>query len=274
MQHQARLAEFSALVAEEQFDLARASLLVAAARYPGWEPSAELAKLDGLAKGAASLVRAGDEPIAQLNALSQYLFDEIGLRGNQDEYYDPRNSYLHLVLQRRLGIPITLSLIYIETGRRLGVPLVGIGMPGHFLVRHRDVPDLFVDCFHKGILLSMEECETRFRQVVGEGADWSPAWLAPLPNRDFLARMLRNLKGIYLQRNAYAEAIETLDFLVALLPGSPDERRDRGLAHYRAGQYAAAKADLEAYLAAVPAGPDATRVRGLIEQATQRLQSV
>ena len=142
---------------EEEIELDWAALVLAVTEYPELDIAQETAALDSLAAGVAR--RLGDlrDPLFCVNTLSEYLFDELGFRGNQDEYYDPRNSYLNEVLIRRLGIPITLALVYIETGRRLGVPLLGVGMPGHFMVRHRDVEDLFVDPFHGGILLTEEE---------------------------------------------------------------------------------------------------------------------
>ena len=142
---------------DEDIDLARAALLIAASEYPTLSIERELFHIDAIAEGVASRMD-DDTPLYQLNTLSEYLFDELKFAGNHTNYHDPRNSFLNDVMERRLGIPITLSLLYIEVGKRLGVPLVGIGMPGHFIVRHRDEPDVFVDPFHGGILLSEDEC--------------------------------------------------------------------------------------------------------------------
>ena len=159
-------------------DLARAALLFALVEYPDLDIDHELSLLDSLAAGAA--LRLGDnrETIFAINTLSEYLFDEVGLQGNTDEYYDPRNSYLNQVLKRQLGIPITLSLVYLEVGKRLGIPLVGIGMPGHFLLRHRDETELFVDPFNRGILLSEEECAQRLTEITQSRMDWDPNYCA------------------------------------------------------------------------------------------------
>ena len=221
--------QFTRLVAvpDAEIDLGRAALQIAATRYPALDVDSCLRRLDGLASGARELIGDAQDPLHCSNALSQFLFDEAGFRGNTDDYYDPRNSYLSDVLDRRPGIPITLSLLYIEVGRRLEIPLVGIGMPGHFLVRHRDVADLFVDPFHSGMLLSEAECAQRVEDVTGGRLQWHPAHLAPVDNRSFLARMLRNLKVIYLQRLEHQEALSVLDLLVALLPDDADEQRDR-----------------------------------------------
>jgi regulator of sirC expression with transglutaminase-like and TPR domain len=233
---------------EEEVDLARAALLTSAVANPELDPDRHLAALDSLAAAASRRLGDSREPLACVNTISQYLFDEVGFRGNQEDYYDPRNSYLDQVLQRRLGIPITLSLVYIEVGRRLGVPLAAIGMPGHLLVRHRDSTDLFIDPFYGGILLSQEECAQRLVEVTGAALPWDPAYLTPIGPREFIARMLRNLKGIFLQRGEYQLALPFLDRLVAVQPEADHERRDRGMVRFQLGRYREALEDLQNYL--------------------------
>ena len=264
----ARGEEFARLVGvpEDEIDLARAALVIATANYPQLDVDRQLGLLDALAAGGRPLLGGERDPLFCANTLSQYLFDELGFRGNQEDYYDPRNSFLNEVLSRRLGIPITLSLLYIEVGKRLDVPLVGVGMPGHFLVRHREVADLFVDPFSGGILLSVEECAERLRQAAGRPVPWDPAHLAPLGHRDFIARMLRNLKAIYVQPEDYHRALDIVDLLVTLLPGSPEERRDRGLIHYLLGHYPEALVDLKDYVASAPANPDLKAVQALVSR--------
>ncbi len=185
---------------EEEIDLDQTALILASTEYPELDITQETAVLDSLAAGAAR--RLGDlrDPLSSVNTLSEYLFDEVGFRGNQNTYYDPRNSYLNEVLARRLGIPITLSLIYIETGRRLNIPLLGVGMPGHFVVRHRDLEDLLVDPFHGGILLTEKECADRVNQATQNEIVWNQRYLSPISNRDFITRMVRNLKSAYFNR--------------------------------------------------------------------------
>ena len=187
--------------------------------------------MDSLAAGAHH--RFGDERDALycINSLSEYLFDEVGFRGDEDDYYDPRNSFLNEVLNRRIGIPITLSLVCIEVGKRLDIPLVGVGMPGHFLLRHQDEEELSIDPFHRGVLLSEQECAQRMREVTQAEIAWDSRLLAPINNRDFIARTLRNLTGIYWQRQDFRRALMMMDRLVALYPEAARERRDRGLAH-------------------------------------------
>ena len=129
----------------DEMDLATTALLIAATEYPQLDIAHELDVLDSLAAGASHRLGQQRDPIFSINTLSEYLFDEVGFRGSDDDYYDPRNSFLNEVLSRRIGIPISLSLVYLEMGKRLGIPLVGVGMPGHFLLRHRDEEDLFID---------------------------------------------------------------------------------------------------------------------------------
>ena len=249
---------------EEEISLDRGALVLAATAYPELDVDRELASLDSLAAGASSLIGDERDPLFCANALSQYLFDELGFRGNQDEYYDPRNSYLNEVLNRRLGIPITLSLVYIETGRRLGVPLQGIGMPGHLVVGHRDVEDLFVDPFNGGILLTEQECAERVRQVTWGEVAWDRGYLAPIGNKDFIARMVRNLKGAHLDRQDHARALRMIDWLLVAQPEAAEERRDRGIVNYRLGNHSEALDDLRVYLASESPIDDTEAVLGLI----------
>ena len=249
---------------EEDIDLDRAALVLAATEYPELDIDQEIATLDSLAAGAARRLGDTRDPLSCVNALSDFLFDEVGFRGNEEEYYDPRNSYLNEVLERRLGIPITLSLVYIETGRRLGVPLLGVGMPGHFMVGHRDVDDLFVDPFRGGILLTEQECADRLRQVTQAEIAWDRRYLAPIGNREFIARMVRNLKGAYLGRQDHTRALRMIDWLLAAHPEATQERRDRGVVSYQLGNYSEALDDLRAYLASPSPIGDGEVVRDLI----------
>ncbi len=205
-------------VPDPDLSLERAALLVARSEYPSMDVDAYLGKLDALAAPLIEL-REEEDALYRCNRLSQHLFDDLEFRGNASEYYDPRNSYLNEVIDRRLGIPITLSLIYIEVGARLGIPLEGIGMPGHFLVRHREVADLYIDPFHGGILLSADECERRLRSVTGYGGPWEATYLQPVSNREFLTRMLRNLYSIYTDDGDIERANRIRDYAGVLIEG-------------------------------------------------------
>ncbi len=257
-------------VPDEEIDLARAALLIAATEYPGLSIERELFRIDQIAEGIAARLD-DDTPLYQLNTLSEYLFDELKFAGNHTNYHDPRNSFLNDVIERRVGIPITLSLLYIEVGKRLGVPLLGIGMPGHFIVRHRDESDVFVDPFHGGILLSEDECAERVKQVTQGTLTWDRSYLEPVRSREFIARMLRNLKVVYLQRRNYERVLATIDRVIALLPQDAVEFRDRGVVNYRLGNYADALEDLHVYVTSGEAVSDEVTVQRLMDQIRDRL---
>ncbi len=259
--------QFDSLVGapDEDIDLARAALLIAATEYPSLNIERELFRIDAIADGAAPRMD-DDSPLYQLNTLSEYLFDELKFSGNHTNYHDPRNSFLNDVIERRLGIPITLSLLYIEVGKRLGVPLLGIGMPAHFMVRHSRECDVFVDPFHGGILLSVDECAERLKQVTQGELAWNREYLAPVSSRSFIARMLRNLKVVYLQRRNYERVLDTINRVIALQPEASVEFRDRGVVNYRLGNYTDALEDLGIYVESGGVVPDGLTVMRLMEQ--------
>ena len=250
---------------DDEIDLARAGFLVAAMEYPGLDLDHQFGLLDSLSAGVSGRLDASRDPLFCVNTLSEYLFDEVGFQGNLDDYYDPRNSFLNEVLRRRLGIPITLSLVCIEVGKRLDIPLLGVSMPGHFLLKHQQEEDLFIDPFHKGILLSEEECAQRLQQVTQANIPWDSRYLAPVSNRDFVARILRNLKNIYLQRQDHNRAIMTIDRLIVLQPEATEERRDRGIVRYNLGHQEEALEDLTEYLDSDPDGGDVEEVEELVK---------
>ncbi len=253
-------------VPDREVGLARGALLIAAAEFPDLDVERELGLLDALAAAASARLEGAEDPLRAANALSEYLFDEVGFDGNREDYHDPRNSYLNEVLRRRLGIPITLSLVYVEVGRRLGLSLVGVGMPGHFLVKHQGVGDLYIDPFHGGILLSEDECAQRLREVTGQDIPWDSAYLGPIANRDFLTRILRNLKAAYSRRQEPLRVLTALDLLVALRPDVVEERRDRGLLHYRLERFDDALDDLRHYAALEDATSVIPEVREMITE--------
>ena len=250
---------------DAEIDLGETALLFAAAEYPDLDLAHEAGLFDSLARAASRGSINGDSPLGAANALSRFLFDDLGFSGNQQDYYDPRNSYVNEVLKRRLGIPITLSLVYMEVGRRVGVPMEGVGLPGHFLMRHAEEPGLFVDAFHGGLLLSREECVQRFRDLTHPDEPWSDQYLAPIGKRDMLTRMLRNLKVAHLRRKDNERALFTATMLIRLRPDLAEERRDRGVVQSRLGRYAEAIEDLRGYLDQAPASADAEAVRELVD---------
>jgi regulator of sirC expression with transglutaminase-like and TPR domain len=261
---------FAALAArpDAEIDLVEAALLIAAEEYPDLEVAAHRRALERLGDGARARVgeaaigtRGGLGPRRVVEALNRFLFDECGFRGNREAYYDPRNSFLNDVLTRRTGIPITLSLVYVEVGRRVGLPLFGIGFPGHFLVGC-DAPEgrLLIDPFEHGRLLTEEDCIARLARLHGRSVPFARHYLAPIGPRAFLGRMLGNLKAIYLEREDHARALATVDRILLLYPDCAEERRDRGLLHLKLQAFSLAASDLEAYLAACPGAADRDQV--------------
>ncbi len=246
------------------FDLALGALLIAATDDARIDIEGALSNLDRMAEAARSRIATDATALQQLNAITDLLFGVIGFAGNYDDYYDPGNSYLHQVLERRRGIPVTLSLLCIEVGRRAGVPVLGIGMPGHFLIRHRDEDSFFVDTFNGGVLLSQAECGALLRQATGEAARLEAHHLNPVTPREILARILRNLKATYWDREEFDRCITAIGALMAVLPDRPQEQRDRGVVHLKAGNHRESAADFAAYLEAAPNAGDAETVRNAL----------
>jgi regulator of sirC expression with transglutaminase-like and TPR domain len=192
--------------------------------------------------------------------------ERIGLRvPNEADYGDPRNSFLNEVLARRVGLPITLSVLYMEVGRRAGLELQGVGFPGHFLAKYVSPGgvEVFVDAFHGGEMLSGDECVARYRARTG-GRDLDRRHLAAVAPRQILARMLHNLKRTYLERKDDVRAWWVLDRILLLTPGQLEAMRDRGLACARLGVPGAAERDLESYLARSGSAADAAEVRRVL----------
>lgn len=259
-------ARFEALLAEPVIRLDEAALALAAEEYAGLDVQACLAQLDALAERVKRRVAGEPRAAPLISAVREVLFQEEGFRGNEKDYYDARNSYLNQVLERRLGIPITLSLLFMEVGRRAGLPLAGVGFPGHFLVKLElgHGPELFVDAYNGGELLSADECVARFKHLV-HGREFDPRYLQAVPPRQILSRMLHNLKRIYVEQGDDVRAYWVIDRLLLLNPDAMDEVRDRGLVEARLGLKPAAARDLEAYLAFSPGAADAGDVRSLLD---------
>lgn len=266
--------QFAALVAapDDEIELARAALLIAQEEYAYLEPERYLVRLDDLAAGARERLAGQDEPYALVNRLSEYLFDEEGLQGNQADYYDPANSFLNEVLERRLGIPITLSVIYLEVGWRLGLPLRGVGLPGHFVVKYQaPEEEIVVDPFNRGIILSEAECRRLVAEATGGSISFQRGQLAAVSKRQILARMLANLKLIYLNRRRYERALATVEYLLLVTAKPATELRDRGLIYLALGHLTPALADLEAYLMMAPNAADADTTRHSVDVLRRRL---
>jgi regulator of sirC expression with transglutaminase-like and TPR domain len=232
---------------DEQIDLAEAALAIAATEYPGLDPAPWLEKLDRL----AARVQAGPtfSALANIAAINKVLFEEEEFRGNTKEYDDPRNSYLNDVLERKMGIPITLSLVYTEIARRKGVPLAGVGFPGHFLVKHPGPPaDIIVDPFHRGAVLSTADCSARLRKHFGPKAELKPEYFAGSTKKQILARMLNNLKGVFYRRCNYPKVLTMIELSLATREDVLNNVRDRGMVFFAMRRYSDAVRELKVYL--------------------------
>ncbi len=260
---------------EGELDLAEAALLIAQEEHPELDVAAYLRRLDELAAAVRARLPEAPEPTEIIHSLNIQLFGEEGLAGNESEYYDPRNSFLNEVLDRKRGIPITLSLIYLEVGRRLGLPLAGVGFPGHFLVKYSGADgELVLDPFAGGVTLSREELAQKLRRMYGDANPFLaqiPQLLAPASKKEILLRMLHNLKGIYLQQNDFTRALAAIDRILLVTPDLAMEVRDRGAVHQRLGHLQAALQDFRRYLQMVPNAEDAETVRTLISRMTAQL---
>jgi regulator of sirC expression with transglutaminase-like and TPR domain len=257
---------------DAEIDLARAALGLARIEYPDLSPDPSLRRLEELAAGSGVGVAGGGDPVGHLHRLREYLFAERGFAGNRRDYFDPRNSFLNDVLDRRLGIPITLSLVLIEVGRRVGIVLYGIGLPGHFITGLSMGDDrILLDPFHRGRILTAEGCEAMVARAVGRPVPLTAAHFAPVGKRQFLARMLNNLRAVYWRREAWPKAVAVLDRLLVLAPDAAALRRDRGTALYHMGQHHRAATDLEGYLTRCPAAEDYEQIRGRLRKAREQL---
>ena len=258
---------------EEEIDLAEAALIVAAPEYPGLDIPAYLARFAEMAATLKRRLRRDISPTETLIALNRYLFDELGFSGNAGHYYDPRNSFLNEVLDRRLGIPITLALIHVEIGRRIGLAVHGVAFPGHFLVKCilRDGA-VVLDPYARGASLSLEDLQQRLR-VLRDGAlpstDMVRHMLAAAGKKSILARMLRNLKGIYRERGDLARALAATDRIIGLEPGSAEEYRDRAGLYLDLECFRAALSDFRNYLMLRPRAEDAAVVQRRVVELQQ-----
>jgi regulator of sirC expression with transglutaminase-like and TPR domain len=247
-------------------DLAELALSLARDEYPSLDVEAYLSELDGMAHEARMHLRGG--LAARVKGLCRYLFHDMGFRGNQQDYYDARNSYLNDVLDRRTGIPITLSAVTMAVGQRAGLDVVGVGLPGHFIAKavEGDEEVLF-DPFHGGRRLTPEKCQRLVEQVTGIPFEVNREALRAVPLGAIVLRMLNNLKGVYLRTGDYARAARIIERLRQLSPDDPLQRRDLGATLLQAGQAGQAIDHLQAYLAASPEAGDADTVNQLLAQA-------
>ncbi len=238
-----------------------AALEMASIEFPGLDLDSCLARLDSHAEQIGCQLKGKTSALEFIRATNELLFEVLQFRGNEDEYYDPRNSCLNSVLMRRLGIPITLSVVYIEVARRLNRRVYGVGLPGHFIVAYEDAEARYwIDPFHAGRILSFEDCNALAQQTAGVNLRANPAVLAPVHKRQILVRMLSNLKAIYLRGEAFEKARQVLDLLIHAAPEYAEEYRHRGIVHMKQQNHRAARQDFETYLRLEPDAPEREQV--------------
>ena len=281
-QQRARRA-FEALIAGEDaaIDLAQAAFLIASEEYLDLDIAHYMTRLDALAYRVRSILSLPQDDLFSpllpetdlleaITAINQVLFNEEHFSGNREDYYDPRNSFLNDVLDRHTGIPIALSLLYMEVGKRVGVQIDGIGLPFHFIVGCR-VPGgrVYIDPYEGGKILSEQDCRERVtRMLKGKGSSYAH-WLEPVSPRQLLVRMLNNLKNIYLHSEDYVRALSVCDRIVLLVPHAPLERRDRGIIHLQLKHYGRALLDLATYVEHAPHAEDREEIRKQIRTIRQ-----
>ena len=257
-----------ATLGDDELPLLGTALLIARDEYPDLDAASYSAQVDTYAAALRPQLERDIDLPARLTAINKYLFEEVGYAGNNAQYDDPRNSYMNVVVDRKLGIPISLAVIQIEVTRRLGMPLDGISFPGHFLVR-LPVDDgiLVLDPYNKGRPVSAEELRERASPHLGGHAPDDQQLLqilAPATHRMILMRMLRNLKGLYLERGDWERVARTSDRLLKLSPDTAEALRDRGLAYRELGYAKGAREDLARYLQLLPEADDLDTVRSAL----------
>jgi len=255
------------LAARDPIDLARAALAIAREEYPQLDEERYLRLLDEFAAQVMHGLPSGALPERRVGRLNTVLFHDLGFAGNQADYYDPRNSFFNEVIERRTGIPLSLSLLYMEVGKRCGLSVDGVSFPGHFLCKVMlDDGELIVDAFHKGQLLGLAELKRRFASAAGDAARFELRLLRPARPKEILARMLQNLRSIYLERGDLPRALSAVDRQLLLQPDDPRVLRDRARLCEQLGGPEAAAADLERVLHLQPRASDAAALRARVDR--------
>ena len=255
-------AEFARMIArpEEDLDLGRAALLVAGEEYPDMDVAACLQHLDDFAAAVRQRAPAGATAAELAAQTARYLFEEMGFRGNSADYYHPDNSYFNRVLATRAGIPITLSLLFLEVARRVGLRCSGVGMPGHFLVGLAG-GELYLDPFHAAAPLTAADCRRLAEGLFGPRMAWRDDYLTPCTKYEFLFRLLNNLKVVYERHGPPTKAVGVIQRMLMVNPQAVSLHKDLAEAQYQLRQYRAALQSLETYLRAAPEAPDAPQVQ-------------
>ena len=251
---------------DDRIDLAHGALLIAKAAYPDLNESLYLERLDRMAARVKLGMTADTGSADIIMRLNYILFEEERFRGNRENYYDPDNSFLNRVLDRKMGIPITLSLIYIEVARRLGLDVRGVGLPGHFITAlYHASGKIFIDPFNRGQICTVDECLQIVRTFMGNAVAPDLHWLLPIGRKDILVRMLRNLKLIYARQNNDVMLFKTIHWILTLQPEASAELSERAMLYEAMGSPSRAVKDWERYIANIGDRKSVTKIRARIE---------
>lgn len=258
---------FAALVRseieDEHVDLLRSALTFARIEDPQLDIEHYVRCVDEMAARVAEKIQDPDDPPQVIAALNDVLFREEMFRGNTVDYYSPRNSFLHDVLDRRLGIPITLALVYMEVARRVSFQLFGVGMPGHFLLKHYDVDgqSILIDAFERGSIITEDDCRQKLDSIYSGQMALQPEFLLPVTRRQMLTRMLNNLRSIYLSQRDFRRAVQVVDLILVIYPRSPEDMKQRAVLRYNLNDYRGALSDFEEYVKMSPDASDAEEIK-------------
>jgi regulator of sirC expression with transglutaminase-like and TPR domain len=256
---------------DDEIDIGRAALAIALEEYPTLDIQSDRDRLDQLAAVVRDRSAGEKGPYRLIACLNFVLFTQEGYRGNRDDYYDPRNSFLNDVIGRGIGIPIALSVLYMEVAHRAGLRLHGVGFPGHFLVKYAgDEGEIVVDPFDKGEVRTTEELQEMLDRLYGGKVRLQPEFLSRVSNRQIVQRMLANLKAIYVREENFLKAVSVVERLVILDPISADEIRDRGLLYLKLERFSEAVDDLETYLRLAPEAADAEEILEQVQTLKKR----
>lgn len=250
-------------IEDEQIDLLRAALLIARTEHPELDIEEYVRLVERLAQRARESLAGSLDAIDIVASINHILYVEEHFQGNTGDYYDPRNSYLDEVLDRRVGIPISLAVIYMEVSRRVGLPLFGVGMPGHFLLKFYDVEgqQTLIDAFSGGSIVSSTECQMRLDKIYAGQMQLQPEFLNTVRKRQILTRMLNNLKNIFITRRNFRKALTMTDLILAIYPRSPEDVKQRAVLRYNLGILKPAADDLDEYLKMSPEASDVDDIR-------------
>ena len=238
--------------------------------YPDLDSQPYIERIEDLARQAEQQLPAGYSPLEKAAALARFMFGPGGFRGNTAQYYDPRNSFLNDVLDRKLGIPITLTVLLIEVGSILDLHIQGVGLPGHFIaMATAGGESIFLDPFHGGQTLTAPDCQSLVRQMGGPDIPFNPDWLQPVSHFDILVRMLNNLRTVYLQKKDWGKTLQVLELLQLTQPNEPAHTRDIGLIHFKQGNRRCAIYNLESYILRKFQAPDLPSIRALLTDLVQ-----